>query len=150
MGRWPPSQIFEKKNLSSIDFILNLQVDRQSTPLCSLKILGKSVSQKSRKLSLNILVGQILRSIIWRLACHRATIFSLSLPSPLLPSPFPFPPFPPPLPVPLPVRRANCLMLPTLGIIVDRTHERDIWTDGQTKRQTDRQIVDDSKNRVYA
>jgi len=29
--------------------------------------LEKSVSQKSRKLSLNILVGQILKYIIWRL-----------------------------------------------------------------------------------
>ena len=60
----------------NIDFSQKLQIDRQSTPLLSLKILEKSVSQKSRKLSVNILVGQILKSIIWRLACHKATIFS--------------------------------------------------------------------------
>jgi len=49
-----PQPNFRKKNLSSIDFFLNLHIDRQSTPLRSLKILEKSVSQKSRKLSLKL------------------------------------------------------------------------------------------------
>ena len=80
LGARPPQPNFENTSpifFLSIDFPKNFTIDRQSTPLPSLKTLKNYDGQKSINLGLNILVSKILIPFISTYVRHRTEVFSL-------------------------------------------------------------------------
>ena len=80
LGARPPQPNFENTSpifFPSTYFPKKFTIDRQTTPLPSLKILRNYFGQNSRNLGLNILVSKILIPFISTYVHHRDEIFSL-------------------------------------------------------------------------